>query len=113
MWVAFFHFYLRNCSTVANITIISVCFTEYSTDKLQDDVPTCEKEQVDVCKDVDGQSVCKIVNRQKCNISQQTNAKLSKSTNCNSVPRKVCGPEACPIVNEGNSCRNEIKTVRK
>jgi hypothetical protein len=90
-----------------------VCNTKYSSDEVQDDIPTCENEQVEVCKDVEGEPVCKMVPRQKCTISQQTNAKLSKSTDCNSVPREVCGPEACPIVSKGKICRNEIKTVRK
>ena len=36
----------------------------------------------------------------------QVNAKLSRSTECKSVPRRVCGPEACPVVRGDRICRN-------
>ena len=36
----------------------------------------------------------------------QVNAKLSRSTECKSVPREVCGPEACPVVRGDRICRD-------
>jgi hypothetical protein len=105
---------LRNYITVANDITVSVCSTEYSSDfEVQDDVPNCKNVQEKACSIIDGENVCKMVPRQECAIIKQTNAKQSQTTDCNSVPKKVCGYQACPIVSAGQICRNEIKTVRK
>ena len=92
--------------------LTAVCETETSNTEVSDDVPNCEIEQVEACKEnAAGETVCRTVPRQKCELMQQVNAKLSRSTECKSVPREVCGPEACPVVRGDRICRNEVKTV--
>ncbi len=85
-----------------------MCETAYGSDEVSDDVPNC---RIVTERQCDGDD-CRDVPRQECDINQKVNGKLSKTTECKSVPRKVCGPEACPIVKRDPICRNEIKTVR-
>ena len=37
--------------------------------------------------------------------------KVVPSTDCQSLPKEVCGPETCPIVKGERICRDQVKNV--
>ncbi len=55
---------------------------------------------------------CDNVPKRTCDVSSQTNVKLTPKTECKKEVAKVCGPETCPIVKGERICKDEIKTVR-
>lgn len=37
---------------------------------------------------------------------------MTPDTGCESVPKEICGPEACPVVRGEDVCRDEVQEVR-
>jgi hypothetical protein len=92
---------------------VAVCETVYHENQVADDVPDCHTEMGMICSKNDGtgEEVCRKVAKQVCEVAQETNTKMSKSTDCNKRPREVCGPEVCPLTRGENSCNQEVKKV--
>ncbi len=98
----------------------------------------CEIQEERQCtKDQDGNDTddCWIVPKRVCTKTMETNTKVKMNTfvfkkkiyvktsvfaqkkvvprtECNAVPKKVCGPETCPIVKGERRCRDETRHVR-
>ncbi len=88
-----------------------VCQTEYIEDLVEDDVPDCRLISEQLCTSADASS-CSEVTRTVCNITTETNTKLTPLTDCQKIRRDVCGPEACPLVAGELQCRVQSKMVR-
>jgi hypothetical protein len=93
--------------------LFSVCETIYSESQVDDDIPDCHTDTEEICSknDATGEKVCRDVAKEVCTVSQETNTKMSKQTDCNKRPREVCGPEVCPLTRGENACNQEVKKV--
>ena len=58
-----------------------------------------------------GEEVCKEFPAQECTVEATNEVITMPNTTCNSVPREICGPEVCPVVEGEEVCWDEIKAV--
>merc|ERR1712179_445818 len=67
------------------------CQTSYHLHEVEEDVPKCETQMMEKCRDV----------TQGYTTQQE----------CDKWPQQVCGPGACPVIAGPKECRKEMKTI--
>jgi hypothetical protein len=91
------------------------CQTSYHLHEVEEDVPNCETQLMEKCRDVTQgyttQQECDKWPQQVCNLEKKTVKKYSPETQCKKLPRQLCGPGACPIIAGPKECRKEMKTI--
>ena len=84
------------CTTVYQ----SSCKTTYEEREVEEDVIECETIQEEKCKEADKncvincEPICVKLPVKKCNVETKKVKKYTPGTECNKVPRKVCGPRS-------------------
>lgn len=107
----------RDCSIkdgpeVCETRYETVCETRYKSYDINEDVVDCTVERVPWCEDgtpEDEMENCPTVPKNMCEKRNVKSTKVVPKQDCNSVPKKVCGPEVCPITKGDRKCRDEVK----
>ena len=94
---------------------LSVCETLYEEVKYPEEVVNCKTQSIEKCARVaDGEEKkCKEIPKQVCVVKSITSVKHVPSTECKKMelPRKVCGPRLCPLVESEPVCEDRTKMV--
>ena len=80
-----------------------------------DDIPECQTLKEYKCeivtKGYNKEEECKQWPVKKCNVRSELVKKVTPETKCHKVPKKLCGPAGCALVQGPEECYDKIETV--
>ncbi len=94
----------------------AVCVTSYDEtvgeNSLETENDDCEALAEYYCGDEDGSDACRDAEREACEAEREASGgRVAIGTECKKVPRQVCGPRSCPLVDK-TVCKQEVREVR-
>ena len=96
-------------------SFLSVCETLYEEVEYPEEEVNCETESVKRCvRAAEGEEeICQDFPKQVCKVKSITSVKHVPNTECKkmALPRKVCGPRVCPLVESEPVCEDRTKMV--
>ena len=83
--------------------------------EVEDDVVSCETVQEEKCEDVTQgyttEKKCTTWPKQVCTSDKQIVKKYSPETECQKVPRELCGPSGCELTPGPEECFDKKETI--
>merc|ERR1712127_1029878 len=102
-------------SQVCQTIYQSECFTKQTVHQVEDDVAQCETIQEEKCEEVQEgfttELKCDTWPREVCTLEKQQVKKYTPDTYCQKVPKEMCAPRGCGIVEGPVECQDKVKTV--
>ena len=90
-------------------------FIRYHEHDVVDDIPECQTLKEYKCeivtKGYNKEEECKQWPVKKCNVRSELVKKVTPETKCHKVPKKLCGPAGCALVQGPEECYDKIETV--
>jgi len=111
--------YVPDCSkdgpTECRTIYETVCTTAQKVHEVTDDVVKCETVQEKRCRtEVNGfleEEKCDYWPVEKCQVTPTEVKKYTPETSCQKVPREMCAPRGCSIVEGDVLCEDKVKAV--
>jgi hypothetical protein len=93
----------------------SMCETRYHEHEVIDDIPDCQTVKEYKCelvaKGYNTEEECKSWPVEKCNVRSELVKKITPETSCHKVPKKLCGPAGCALVQGPQECIDKKEIV--
>ena len=90
-------------------------FLRYHEHEVIDDIPDCQTVKEYKCevvaKGYNTEEECKSWPVEKCNVRSELVKKITPETSCHKLPKKLCGPAGCALVQGPKECIDKTEVV--